>query len=376
MKFITYDLKNGRFNHRTQLGLYLKNYGFTEYSSRPDDGFYLVISPTMGSWNWFSHKNLDHLDEQILDDIRFRKAGLILTSDVHTFSTTPVYQKDTNPNIVKFIRIISNILEVNSKNVVYIDGNYKVESVLKNHNLTGFWLNNWETFLPPIDITHIKDSIFNKKSRSKKFLYFGGKAREFRLRFLNDLFKIENFKDDAYYSTGSGNYLDTETKESMYMPTIVLDDKNVGSFDEITGEKLATEYHTDSYFNIIAMSYFYLNHSQLELNEKLFKPIIALQPFIVLGEPGTLKALHDLGYKTFDRWIDESYDSELNDDIRYKKVYQEIIRLSKLNKDILNDMLLEMLPVLLHNEELKKSRHNNPSDELLNKIRNKFNHNI
>jgi hypothetical protein len=50
----------------------------------------------------------------------------------------------------------------------------------------------------------------------------------------------------------------------------------------------------------------------LFLTEKIWKPIICQQPFIVYGQRGYLKCLREMGFKTFDRMWDESYDDEPN----------------------------------------------------------------
>ena len=48
-----------------------------------------------------------------------------------------------------------------------------------------------------------------------------------------------------------------------------------------------------------------------------------MQPFIILGSKGTLKYLRQLGYKTFDGFIDESYD-ECEDSDRYAAVIRSL----------------------------------------------------
>jgi hypothetical protein len=48
------------------------------------------------------------------------------------------------------------------------------------------------------------------------------------------------------------------------------------------------------------------------MTEKTAKPIWAKRLFVMFGTPGFLKKLHELGFKTFDHVIDESYDSMLN----------------------------------------------------------------
>ena len=56
------------------------------------------------------------------------------------------------------------------------------------------------------------------------------------------------------------------------------------------------------------------------LSEKIFKPIYCCQPFIVFGNPGTLKELHNLGFKTFSDFWDESYDEDYNFTSRLGKI--------------------------------------------------------
>lgn len=65
--------------------------------------------------------------------------------------------------------------------------------------------------------------------------------------------------------------------------------------------------------------------------EKTAKPIIAKRPFVVFGSPGQLKALQKLGFKTFSPIIDESYDLEIDANLRFKKVLDTMQELN--NKD-------------------------------------------
>jgi hypothetical protein len=54
--------------------------------------------------------------------------------------------------------------------------------------------------------------------------------------------------------------------------------------------------------------------------EKIWKPIICQQPFIVYGQRGYLKCLHEIGFKTFSSVWDESYDDEPDSDKRGNKI--------------------------------------------------------
>ena len=88
---------------------------------------------------------------------------------------------------------------------------------------------------------------------------------------------------------------------------------------------------------------------KIHLTEKIFKPIVAQRPFILVAAPGNLAYLKSYGFKTFDKWIDESYDSEQDDYIRIEKITAEISKLCTLSAQGLKAMHNEMREVLEYN---------------------------
>ena len=46
------------------------------------------------------------------------------------------------------------------------------------------------------------------------------------------------------------------------------------------------------------------------ITEKTYKPIAFRHPFVIMGQPGSLKLLKSLGFETFENMFDESYDTE------------------------------------------------------------------
>jgi hypothetical protein len=52
----------------------------------------------------------------------------------------------------------------------------------------------------------------------------------------------------------------------------------------------------------------YSNRTPTFITEKTFKPLAFRHPFLVYGNSGTLRKLHDWGFVTFDNLWDESYD--------------------------------------------------------------------
>jgi len=88
---------------------------------------------------------------------------------------------------------------------------------------------------------------------------------------------------------------------------------------------------------------------KLHLTEKVFKPIVAQRPFMLVAAPGNLAYLKSYGFKTFDRWIDESYDSEQDHYLRIEKITAELARLCAMSPEQLKQMHQEMQEVLLYN---------------------------
>jgi hypothetical protein len=104
---------------------------------------------------------------------------------------------------------------------------------------------------------------------------------------------------------------------------------------------------TSALFHIVTETVYF--DSKLHLTEKVFKPVIAKRPFILVAAPGNLAYLKSYGFRTFDCWIDESYDTEPDHYIRIEKITAEIARLCSMDRSALEQMHLEMQEVLEYN---------------------------
>lgn len=104
---------------------------------------------------------------------------------------------------------------------------------------------------------------------------------------------------------------------------------------------------TGALFHVVTETIYFDN--KLHLTEKVFKPIVAKRPFFLVAAPGNLAYLKRYGFKTFDRWIDESYDLETDHYIRIEKITQELARLCAMSSNELKQMHSEMQEVLEYN---------------------------
>jgi hypothetical protein len=94
------------------------------------------------------------------------------------------------------------------------------------------------------------------------------------------------------------------------------------------------EHYTQSYCNLVIETHFDADQSGgAFLTEKTFKPIKHGQPFVIIGTPGSLKTLRNLGYKTFDHAIDNRYDLEPDSTRRWQLIKEAIIKIAKQNPD-------------------------------------------
>lgn len=109
-------------------------------------------------------------------------------------------------------------------------------------------------------------------------------------------------------------------------------------------------FYNESYISVVVETEV---HSKiLYLSEKIFKPIAVGHPFIVVGSRFTLQKLKDLGYRTFDKWWDESYDKLPEWQDRIYSVYRLMDDISKLPVSTVHNMVQEMQEVVEHNARL------------------------
>lgn len=151
----------------------------------------------------------------------------------------------------------------------------------------------------------------------------------------------------------SDSKLSKDAKKLIYKNIMPLTSNLTIDTEQGTGQMSADfdnnvyEMWQSSFFHIVTETVFY--YDKLHLTEKVFKPIVARRPFMLCAAPGNLAYLKRYRFKTFDRWIDESYDNELDNDLRIKKIVTEVKRISDLSSEDKEKMYNEMSEVLEYN---------------------------
>jgi hypothetical protein len=99
---------------------------------------------------------------------------------------------------------------------------------------------------------------------------------------------------------------------------LVLDNPNFSRYPMEHSVDPVKHLYDTSLINIVTETYFF--NKIIHITEKTYKPIAFMQPFILVAAAGSLQHLKDMGFKTFSNFWDESYDQELDDKKRFRKI--------------------------------------------------------
>jgi len=88
------------------------------------------------------------------------------------------------------------------------------------------------------------------------------------------------------------------------------------------------------------------------VSEKILQTMMHKTPFIMVAPAFSLEYLRHLGYKTFNDFWDESYDTEEDHANRLYKIYHLFEELDQLSHKEMTDMYAEMKPILEHNHNV------------------------
>jgi len=109
------------------------------------------------------------------------------------------------------------------------------------------------------------------------------------------------------------------------------------------------DYYNNAYWNFSIMPNFDL--TGLALNKSVFLPILNLQPFVVVGPAHSLKLLQSLGYKTFKKQVNESYDSISDDEERMQGLFRLIYEMSHFTGAELSELNEKLRNTIIHNQK-------------------------
>jgi len=129
---------------------------------------------------------------------------------------------------------------------------------------------------------------------------------------------------------------------------------------------LAEQIENNSYFSLVLEAYYNAAFAgRILVTEKSIRPMRYRKPFMLIGQPYTLKALQDIGYETFHPFIDESYDNETDNQKRFIMVMIELEKLCNKSLDELEEFNNRIDHILEHNYNHIDNRVENMKNYLL-----------
>lgn len=137
---------------------------------------------------------------------------------------------------------------------------------------------------------------------------------------------------------------DIDIESSSKKLPLILDSNNFSSYPMENHFSKIKKFFDSSYINIITETYFF--NDIIHITEKTYKPIAYKQPFILVAAPNSLRHIKDMGFKTFDKWWDESYDEIFDHITRFKKLLDIIQMISRWSEEQLIQFTFEVKPIL------------------------------
>jgi hypothetical protein len=283
-------------------------------------------------------------------------------------------------NFLKENGIVFDSEITNKENVIFIDSNMRYDTLhtfdyfLEEAMYAKKAFYNTENSLgyvsTPINLTELNTF------RNKKFISFNRNNDKLHRLYLLKEYLSGNYKD-SYFSfllnITAYNDDDSElnvTEYNKHLP-IELDThyiKDKSNFS--SSDTFKKELFLDSCINIVTETSFINN--ELFISEKILKPILSYQPFIVFGPYGYLKQLKKYGFKTFSEYWDEGYDDIECPYNRIEVLISLIKKLNNLSIEEMNELYQKTKDICIYNRKLFYTLKIDTLKEILNNIENEW----
>lgn len=313
----------------------------------------------------FKNKNFTLLDtcarkkplQRILRNYEYQDEDVFVNISRETDETTPFI--DCDQLLVE--ELFKKDIDLDKIHVITANENYA-----KHSRLNGIYFEFFESGIKETCKDFEVD--INKKRHEKKFLCLNYKPTFARKQIVTNL--IENnlldqcsvsFRDDEINLVYDKKFWDVVEETPLIDGWKSLHELESTNFDLV----MESEFSYQNSIFIVTESFFTNDVNLHVITEKTFKAILLKMPFIIVGQPYTLKSLQDKGYKTFSHLWDESYDYIIEPYERMKKINELIIDLSK--RDV-KKLIIDNYDILEYNYRNLLNR--KPEKELFNVLQN------
>jgi hypothetical protein len=285
------------------------------------------------------YQNIDQQDWHTLLDIKYSPATHLLnpqTLDYHSNLKIAV------PMSVFDTAILLHS-EKNSKDLEWYENNGWVGVHYWSHAVIA---KDWYRFAK-------HDSRLNNKGvvPDKNFLIYCRDctgSRQYRLKF-QELLSLHQLTHSSITSINKNNICSAEDFTNKNLVPDNFDFVSTLANNNYQPTESAN-YCVDDFLNtkISVVLETMFDNQKIHLTEKILRPIACGHPFILAAGPGSLQYLRDYGFKTFEPYIDESYDLETDSVRRLEKI---TAAMKKFNQQCSQSDYQELLRIADHNRK-------------------------
>lgn len=249
------------------------------------------------------------------------------------------------------------------------------------------------------DTNNIQKCLKSPDFKTGRFLFYGGRFRLARARILNRLLRDKEITNDRIFFNMDGNEINdikkTENIQDMILGMYnannnqnkienngcktLYNENEIKELAELVNKmpfnnfpkslKEKDRYHQKSNPYIYAPNPKHYRHIFVDIScetmnerqgiyndyilfsEKIAKPLRACRPFICSANAGFYKELKNLGFKTFDKWWDESFDEDVDIEEHIDRITKTIKEVNSWSIEKCQKVFEEMKPTLIHNRK-------------------------
>ena len=176
------------------------------------------------------------------------------------------------------------------------------------------------------------------------------------------LISMNPFESGQSFFEGNRLLEDEVKKYNADLPRLIDGKNNNEKSDSFYIRRITDDVFLKSWVSVISEAAAGESDNTVFISEKIFKPIICFHPFIVVSNRGYLEKLRELGYKTFDGFIDESYDNIPNVFDRYAAIIESIKKINAIEDKAAWFKSIE--PILIHNYRTLRNNTQAPNSAL------------
>jgi hypothetical protein len=353
-----------------------KNFSYTLNSEYRDEYKNLIMIEPIGSVDGIA--NIP--DGDIYKIKQLMQSGNVKLLIVSLADPSSDYSYQNCMNFLKKHGIVIDDTICNSENVIIMDSNGRYKNIYTLDYFVEESFYYRHTYYSDINSlgyasTEIKEFELDT-FRNKKFLSFNRNNDKLHRLYLLKEYLTGNYSDSYFsflmkLSSYNDDPMLADTDYYNSLLPIELDTHNVVDKHNFTStDTFKKELFIDSCINLVTETSFINN--ELFLSEKILKPILGYQPFIVFGPYGYLKQLKTYGFKTFSEFWDEGYD-DIEDPRKRIKVLIKLVRdLNQLSIKDMNDLYQKTKDVCIYNRNLFYKLEMDTLKEILNNIENEW----